>query len=645
MADPDLKEDGCSYIALGMDSFTLPDQLSDNECVCSMNTTCKGGLYKTRPGTATIMEAPQGPYFQGCTFFRPASGIEQLIFAVGGKVYVSNFPFKTYAQMVGVQFSVASPMIAWATCLQSTDYDPSGNMVTLTNPYSVLMMQDGATRAAVWDGSTGRHLNPTKSGMPNGLTQLGYDETPQGLWMCWSNNRLWLSQGNKVFASDQGNPTKFSDAQYIAEARAFFLPDVCTGMVESADHSGVWAFTETTGTYFQSSVQDRTLWLNTLNFAQTVLKTVGCVAPRSIVTQGGMLWWYSAKGLISMDDAVRMNTTSKLDVEDNEMYATKHNMSANLSGIAGCSFETFLLESVPNGDRYNTHTMCLDQVPFEKGQQAWCSYWTGWRPVEWCKGVIDGRERIFFASVDFDGRNRIWEANLSDKTDNGGPITCFIQTKEHQFQSRDWKTFKYAKLQLMEIYGHTSIMVAVAGTRGAYQPILRKDISADIGQVYPGSLYGAAGPLIAGCRPQTRSIRTQDMPGIAPVNEAMVESDDKSLSDTAFSLLIVWSGAMGLRSYRMFAYIDPQGYDGTCEKDEVAPRLLSESGAGSTTIFSQTSPFSLFTSDFTYTQKDPVTGKPVSHAAHATSIISQQDADIKANIAATNHVLSALGLL
>ena len=259
--------------------------------------------------------------------------------------------------------------------------------------------------------------------------------------------------------------------------------------------------------------------------------------------------------------------------------------------------------------------------------------------------MIDGQERIFFASVDFDGKNRIWEANLSDKTDNGGPITCFIQTKEHQFQSRDWKTFKYAKLQLMEIYGHTSIMVAVAGTRGAYQPILRKDISADIGQVYPGSLYGAAGPLIAGCRPQTRSIRTQDMPGIAPVNEAMVESDDKSLSDTAFSLLIVWSGAMGLRSYRMFAYIDPQGYDGTCEKDEVAPRLLSESGAGSTTIFSQTSPFSLFTSDFTYTQKDPVTGKPVSHAAHATSIISQQDADIKANIAATNHVLSALGLL
>ena len=216
MADPDLKEDGCSYIALGMDSFTLPDQLSDNECVCSMNTTCKGGLYKTRPGTATILEAPAGPFFQGCTFFRPASGIEQLIFAVGGKVYVSNFPFKTYAQMVGVQFSVASPMIAWATCLQSTDYDPSGNMVTLTNPYSVLMMQDGATRAAVWDGSTGRHLNPTKSGMPNGLTKLGYDETPQGMWMVWSNNRLWLSQGNKVFVSDQGNPTKFSDTQYVA---------------------------------------------------------------------------------------------------------------------------------------------------------------------------------------------------------------------------------------------------------------------------------------------------------------------------------------------------------------------------------------------------------------------------------------------
>jgi hypothetical protein len=101
------------------------------------------------------------------------------------------------------------------------------------------MMQDGVTRAAFWDGSISRHLNPTPSTLTdaNGerLTQVGLDETFIGLWMKWSGNRLWVSRDGMLFASDIGNPLKFTEAQYLNEGRAFYLPGECTGMIETPE--------------------------------------------------------------------------------------------------------------------------------------------------------------------------------------------------------------------------------------------------------------------------------------------------------------------------------------------------------------------------------------------------------------------------
>ena len=76
--------------------------------------------------------------------------------------------------------------------------------------------------------------------------------------MSWSNNRLWVSNRNQVFASDIGNPLKFTETQYLNEARAFYLASDCTGIVETPDRSGILCFTENDGTLILSSVEDRT---------------------------------------------------------------------------------------------------------------------------------------------------------------------------------------------------------------------------------------------------------------------------------------------------------------------------------------------------------------------------------------------------
>jgi len=258
---------GDDYLALGSNSYTNPQKLGDGEYVEGMNIINRGGFPQTRPGSRTIFTAPDGN-FQGCTLFTPANGVPNLVFMVDGKVYVSPFPFTSYTRLFNLQFSLTARFCAWEPCLKSSDYTADGTLYYLDNPYSVLIIQDGLTKAGYWDGTTNRHLDPAPSGQESTLP--GKDETPLGLWMKWSNNRLWVSRGNIIKASDIGNPLKFTETQYLNEARAFYLPGLCTGIVETSDQQGILCFTDNTGTFIQSSIQDRTLWLSTPRFQQTL---------------------------------------------------------------------------------------------------------------------------------------------------------------------------------------------------------------------------------------------------------------------------------------------------------------------------------------------------------------------------------------
>ncbi len=639
----DISVEGDDYLVLGSDSYTNPQKLQDGEYVESMNTMNRGGIVQTRPGTITIFTVPDGN-FQGMTLFTPSSGIPNLVFMVDGAVYVSPFPFIAYTQLTNIQFSLTAKYAAWESCLKSTEFTDDGVLYYLDNPYSVLIIQDGSTPAAYWDGTVNRHLNPAPSNQE--LTLPGKDETPLGLWMKWSNNRLWVSRGNLIKASDIGNPLKFTETQYLNEARAFYLPGNCTGIAETSDQQGIVCFTDNTGTFLKSSIQDRTLWLSTPDFQKTIFPNTGCVAPRSIVLQYGLIWWYCARGLINQNEALRTYLDSKLTIQDNEMFSTKYNMSYDLSGICGTFYENFLLQSVPNGDVYNTRTMVLDQSPFggSLGQSvnSWASFWTGWRPIEWAKGVIDGEERSFFASKDFDGKNRIWEAFRHERNDNGVPITCYVMTREHLFGNRDWKQFLYSEIEMREIVGNISVAIYVSSIRGAFQIMGSKEIVSSIGQVYSDSLYGDGANELAGTRPQTRLIRTENKSDPSDCNSECIESNMRGLIDKGFSILTVWSGQAGFSSYRIFAKSHAEPYSGLCEVDESGVLLLNDEGCGSTDLFSTKTPLALYISQKTANGKNPITGEPISYSAIQTSRVSQADADRKAQVASEAYVSSLI---
>lgn len=642
--DPPIQVGGDDSFVMGMNSYTAPLKLTPGEYVLGMNLICRGGLAQTRPGSRSLTDLPAGN-FQGFTMFTPSGGVPHLVSAIEGKLYASPFPFTTYFQIPNIQFAHFSRFVSWASCVKSTDYDDAGTLKVLDNPYSILIIQDGNTRAAYWDGVNSGHLNPTYSG--GTVTKKGYDETVVGLWMVWSNNRLWVSRRGVVIASDIGNPTKFTEAQFLAEARAFYLPGDCTGMAELSDRTGIIAFTSDTGTFFQTNIQDRTKWLSTDGFTSTILPKLGCVSPKSIVEQYGLLWWFTSKGLVNQNDALRTHISSRTDIQDNEMIQSKYNLSYDLYGVCGGYFENFLFHAVPNGDKLNTRLHVLDQAPFDESpQNAWPAYWEGWRPVEFARGVLQGQERVFCGSQDYDGVNRIWELFKEDKTDNGVPITCFLVTRPQLFENRDFKRFRYAEIEMANILGPVAVMAAAAGLKGAFQPILSKDINATNGQVYADSQYGFNANELNGVKPQTRVIRTQDKSEATECNSACVESDLSGLVDKAFNLLIAWSGSAGVSAVRLFAQGEPQGYQGTCELDETGEdRLLTPAGCGANAKFSSSEPFITYTATATFTKNDPDTGIPVSKTLAQSSMISQVDANRKAQAGAEWYVLNQIGEL
>lgn len=589
MADPKTYKTGSSSLAMGANSYTVPTDLGDQNYIMGQNVVCRGGIVQTRPGSRSLFCLPSGN-FQGMTLFTPDNGVAQIVAAVDGKIYVSAAPFTSYQRLWNLQFSITAKYIAWAVCLKSTDYDIDGNIISLDNPYSVLVMQDGLTRAAYWDGGNSGHLNPGDPPAPDQTDIVpGYSETPIGLWMIWSGNRLWVSRGNQIFASDIGNPLKFTEGDYLNEARAFYLSGPCTGMIEvpsdSAGAKGFIAFTDKDGTLFQSYIQDRTLWLSQPLFQNTILPNVGCVAPRSLITQYGLNWWFAARGLTNLNAAFRQNLSSRIDYQDNQMFSSKAYLGPDLSGICASYYENYLMVSVPSGDVLNRHTWVLDQAPFEGNANAWTGFWSGWRPIEWARGIVNGSERSFFGSIDYDGQNRIWEAMLSDRTDNGCAITCYAQLRDHAAGNLDPKAYEWSKFFLSQVYGDVDLNIYVASTKGGYQLQKNYHLVASDGQIFADTEYSEAGPFMVGNRVQTRVIRTPESNGDNECNACGVESEEGNLIDYAFTHLLVWSGQMGIRAYQLNMRAEPEKDGGECYPDEVGPRTLNAMGCSGMELF------------------------------------------------------------
>lgn len=410
-------------------------------------------------------------------------------------------------------------------------------------------------------------------------------QVPMGGPMVWSGDRLWVAVDNKLLASDISNPISFIENQYAAEGGFFEFTENITALAEAPSPTNpfVTIFTDTSTSAIQSSIRSRSSWKLTPGFQSMIFPGVGCVSQRSVIKPLGELWWMSPFGVISFNSAAQASSNSKLVPQDTKMMASKCNLSPDLSMTAAGVYENFLLFSVPNADRYNQHTWVYDQAALSDDASAsstpcWAGVWTGTRPVQWATGMFGGVQRCFFVSKDYDGRNRLWEAFVDSREDNGQNIDCFVETKLHndfgdqQVTGLDKKKFVHGEITLSEVLGTANLVVRWAGTRGKY-----KEIATDVIQADEGSLvWNVVSTSCTTYLSQNRILRTREVVQNPrdTCSSLSIESDLSDWVDVGFSLLVSWSGQAALQSYRIYA--DPYNEMATGVKDvsEISPRVL-----------------------------------------------------------------------
>ena len=537
------------------------------------NVMTRGGIPQTRPGMGYVASF-LGNLLQGMCFFQPTNSLPTMVIAVDGYLYYAFAPYNAFTRIKGIKFSATAPIVNFCSCIQSVVNNPDGSL-TLISPVNILIAQDGVSRAAYWNGSGGGHIDPTS---PN-------NGTPIGLWMEWTASRLWVAQGNSVFAGDICNPLSFTETVYLDETSNFQLPGPCTGLKQTTDMAGLFAFTAQTVTAFQSSIRVRSEWQTTPGFQTLLVPNVGCVAGRSIVNQYGIIYWMSQRGAIGMDSALASKHTSVLTTIDGQMTRSKRKLSADLSRICATAYENLYLVSVPSGASGNAHTWILDQSPIGDAASggtgaAWTGIWSGFQPVSWA--VLPDGSACYCATQDqnsFDGTQiHIWRAFDPQRQDNlGGSIACQFETAQAAFPVK--MRFAFAEIDLCEIRGNVSLQVYWGGSKGPWIQILDAQLQAE-----DGCFGSAAMPritktsTITAFQPQCRTLKTVDF---SPQGQApYLEGPDIPGVDKCHGLLFQWTGRMGIRKVTIWATQETQAQVGATAPSEAGRHnILAQDGS------------------------------------------------------------------
>jgi hypothetical protein len=557
-----------------------------------------------------------------------------LLSFVDGVAHATNFPYTGYRVVAGEQMSPDAPKVYMESTTKAVErsFDYSVKLIT---PLSMTMVQDGLSAAAYYDGRV--MARPT-----------GNYRTPMGTCMAWVGARLWVARREKLFASDIADPFSFYEQQFntLGGLNYFMLPGQCTGLspipgTNTAVKTPLLAFTNDTTTMFLSNILQRDLWATTPDFQSPMFSSLGCVSPRSIVALNGMLWWFSAFGQTRLDAAAASYVSTKIDYLDREMARSAKNMSGNMSGITCAGFENFLLSSVPYASKKNVHTWVYDastsKTLTEELPPAWASIWTGINPVQWALIRTDGNSRLFCASADADGNNRIYEAFTGERRDGGCDIPWRMESRAYAAGGSNRKHFRFMEYALSELDGQVDLNISWAGAnRGRWKTIAQPTFNAQPGNIDATRVYEYDDQLY-GMKKQSRRARTQDVRDLPEdsLTSAGVEGDiyqvevEKEAVDTAFQVAFEGSGPCAIRALRLF--MDPErdpdgGMVDNPEEDDHFVRV--DGGAAKSEVDLRVDPVS-----YTATKTETARIGNLSFTGTATivSTISQSDADKRAS--------------
>lgn len=548
--------DGGKNFVYGINSYMHPEDLNKGQLAWMVNGWTKKGIPYTRPGYESKFRLPDGKA-QGFTLFKPNDGDYVMVMAVSGKIYVSQFPYDDFQQLTQLQFNKDVDHVMFETALQGAD--GPGNLI---HPRKLLMMQDGRSRPAYYDGQSARHLNP-------GGTAL---ETVLGFSMVWTGSRLWVSRETEIFASDIFDPLHFTETQYLSIGGSLQAMDgeIVTAMARQAQTGALIVFTAENTTIVQAGITDRNTWKTTPGFVQFLFPGVGASSAKSPVYLNGILWWMSFQGARNYAQVGESIRSSANGVSSIEMDRSFQNMSPTISRACGFSFSSFVGFSVPSGDVFNRHTWVLDSASADQLNQdlpeSWIGIWMGTRPVEWDSANIQGIDRAFYISQDACGV-RVWEAFMKDHEDNGTRIFVSIETNGMSFGEQvAIKRYLFSEEYFYQLSGNVDISIEYRGDWGCWKMLHELTLCAE--DCY--SQLDCNQPL-GMLQDQNRYIKTPE------ANQACISQEGPYPENygSYFQNRLRWYGKNGVRMYKAHAVQVQQSDTGFCTASDAKCKQVS----------------------------------------------------------------------
>ena len=570
------QEKDALFFVGGVDTSNVSFMLGEDQYRWAVNAVNDGGIIQTRPGFKTILtvcdtgEEGEEVVPQFMTIFTTVEDESYIVLGISGKVYA--FPFSGNGKLLcgsrigSLEFNPQTPQIYTVQTVR-TRTQVNGVKTNIT-PRSVLIMQDGLSRAAYWDGQSSGHLNPQQLIQTdedgNTIYVDGWNQTPVGTSMGWSGNRLWVAQGNKVIASDINDPLYFTenlDIQGGAGGITFKDPvvSVLDRGTSGRNESYLFVWTASDTYTIRSGVLQRSQWESTADFVKQLFRGVGCIAAKSPIVHQGIIYWYSEDGVQSFDSIDTVNSTQKLPPIDSEMVANKSRICPDRSRIVAGNRDNYVFWSVPVGETQqgvvrNTHTQVLNSAVVDSGKgqlKAWQGIWTGISPVDWASGIVGGTAITVALSIDPDGKVRVWEAFQGNRADNGHEIPWSVETKTH-IGSTIFETCKLNHFQalLTNIVGNLKLEAYWKGTRGIYKKMMDAIYTSSPGSLFLESNTIDSTTVFQEYGQQSRQIVSPSL-GLesSTCTSAGVESQYVDNRDIGFSILFKFQGRGAISAY------------------------------------------------------------------------------------------------
>jgi len=385
----------------GVSSAFEPELILPTQLAWAKNVNIRGGKPSTRRPIVQRLELPPG-LVQGADFFSVQGGM--LIASIAGHLY---------------RIWIGERVFSCDEIPLAFENSPVQPEVWMEETVGSFLVQDGQSRAIIYDGADARRSDPLK------------DEVPIGRQMAYGNGRLWVAKnGNELVAGDIcqkafQSELKFTEIKFLVGGGSFYFPRKMQGLaflptVGNTGTGGLIVFGRDNAETIRADITSRDLWSQIPGFNSTTLRTTGAAGHRGIVEVNQDLYWRDGDGGIrSLSSAVSDQAgAGSAPISREVRRLTDTESSRHLAFCSGVVADNRLLMTASpflncRGGVSFRDIISLDLAMLAsmrgKAPPAYDGEWDGLDAALLVAGTFNGRKRAFAISTDTDGKNRLWE--------------------------------------------------------------------------------------------------------------------------------------------------------------------------------------------------------------------------------------------